>query len=132
MNTLRLYILYAIAFFALASCNKTDDKSLLAAASAKEAYQHLIAGDYESFVQSTAGYDSLPATYYEQVLTSMKQYAAALKGAHGGMSSVDILNASAIDSLHTAQVFLLLHFSDSTTEQVSVQMVEKEGKWFLR
>lgn len=131
MNKL-LYIALALAFFALASCKKTDDKSLQAAASAKEAYQHLIAGEYDMFVHSMAGYDSLPAAYHEQVLTNMKQYAAALKSAHGGMSAIDIINTSAIDSLHTAQVFLLLHFCDSTTEQVSVQMVERNGKWLLK
>ena len=125
-------LLYIVAFFALGSCNTSGDKSQQAAASAKEAYQYIMDGKYESFVHSTVGYDSIPEAYREQVVTSMKQYATSLKKAHGGMSAVDIINAEAIDSLHTAQVLLLLHFTDSTTEQVSVQMVERNGKWLLK
>ena len=51
---------------------------------------------------------------------------------HKGMKRFDVLNAKADTTKRIADVYLSVHYGDSTTEQIVVPMVEVKGKWKMR
>ncbi|MGN1264056.1 MAG: hypothetical protein ACI4TW_08455 [Prevotella sp.] len=117
----------------LLSC-KSDNKSPgdMAADAAKGYYDHLLAGRYAEYVSGLSGTDNIPASYHEQLVVNAKQFVAAQRQEHGGISSVNIVRAAADSVSHTADVFLQLCFGDSTSEEIIVPMVECGGKWLMR
>ena len=104
----------------------------LASLAAEGYYRHLVAGEYEQFLQGRVGCDSLPEDYREQLLTGYKQFMAQQQTAHQGIQSVQASNASRDTTLQLMQVFLLLQYGDSTQEEIVVPMVEQEGRWRMK
>ena len=106
-----------------------EEQALLAA---KGYYEHLLSGEYEDFLEGKAGADSLPADYREQLLAACKQYVFKQRDEHGGIREIQAGNATADTAKHVANAFLLLCYGDSTTEEIVVPMVERDGKWRMR
>ena len=104
----------------------------LASLAAEGYYRHLVAGEYEQFLQGRVGCDSLPEDYREQLLTGYKQFMAQQQTAHQGIQSVQACNASRDTTLQLMQVFLLLQYGDSTQEEIVVPMVEHDGRWRMK
>ena len=96
----------------------------LAALAAEGYYRHLIAGEYEQFLEGKVGVDSLPESYREQLLTCYRQFIAQQQEKHGGIVDVS-LSSVRTDSLDNyTSVFLILCYGDSTQEEVIVPMVD--------
>ena len=57
-----------------------------------------------------------------------------MESQHGGLQSVAISsNVGRSDStLRLTYAFLLLSFRDSTQEEISVPMVERNGEWLMK
>ena len=92
-----------IAFIALAiACTKEIDQGEVAARVAKHYYDTLVAGHYDAFLEGTYQQDSIPKRH------------------------------RADTAKHTADVFLLLTFGDSTSEQIVVPMIQHKGTWLMR
>lgn len=130
MKTVLLSFVAVVAL--MLSCGKEPSREELAGQAVKTCYDHLIAGRYDEFVAATAGTDSLPAAYREQLVVNVRQFAALQKSDHGGIGSVEVLRVK-IDSLSgQTNAFLMLCFADSTKEEIVVPMVEHNGRWMMR
>lgn len=117
----------------LASCSSPDKTpEACAMEMAQQSYTALAQGDYAQFLSARAGMDSIPDSYREQLLTSYKQFVRQQQHAHGGIASVEALRAQADSTLHIMQVYLSLHFADSTREEIVVPMVEYNGMWKMK
>ena len=104
----------------------------LASLAAEGYYRHLVAGEYEQFLQGRVGCDSLPEDYREQLLAGYKQFMAQQQTAHQGILGVQVSNARRDTTLQLMQVFLLLQYGDSTQEEIVVPMVEHDGRWRMK
>ncbi len=115
----------------MTGCSKVTPEEA-AALAAKGYYTHLVAGEYEQFLEGRDGSDSLPAAYREQLLAACKQFMAQQKRDHDGVREVRV-NATATDTLqHYVSVFLLMCYGDSLDEEIVVPMVERQGKWKMK
>ena len=120
-----------IVALCLTSCSKPSAEEL-ASLAAEGYYRHLVAGEYEEFLEGKAGSDSLPADYREQLLAGYKQFMAQQQTSHRGIRSLQTTNARPDTTLQLMQVFLLLEYGDSTQEEIVVPMVEHDGRWRMK
>lgn len=114
------------------SCAEKRDEAQVAANTAKIYYDSLIAGRCDVFVDGTFLPDSIPSAYREQLETNAKMFLHSQTEAHKGISGVSIASCVADSTATNANVFLFLHFNDSTSEQVVVPMIRHEGVWYMR
>ena len=120
-----------MAFMGLLGCGGATPEEL-ASLAAEGYYRHLTAGEYEQFLQGKAGADSLPEDYREQLLTGYKQFMAQQQKSHQGIGAIETTNALMDTTTQQMQVFLLLHYGDSTEEEIVVPMVEVKGRWQMK
>lgn len=118
----------------VASCGKSEktDDGMIAAHAAKLYYENLIRGKGDQFLDGTDMPDTIPDDYRRQLLKNFEQFCVRQKEEHKGIDSVSINHAEFFEKDSTASVFLLLHFGDSTTEQIVVPMLKKKGLWIMR
>ena len=126
-------MLFAVMAITLLSCgDKAPATEKVVATTAKLYYDYLLEEKYDDFV---GGIDlSFPKSekYTEQMRDCAKMFVARQKEIHQGIKAVDAVNAEVDDDAHSANAFLVLHYSDSTSEQVVVPMVERNGVWLMR
>ena len=103
-----------------------------AALAAEGYYRHLLAGEYDQFLEGRAGADSLPDSYREQLLTGYRQFMAQQQEKHDGITAVSVSNVRTDSLDHYTSVFLLLCYGDSTQEEIVVPMVEHNGSWRMK
>lgn len=99
---------------------------------ARQSYAALAQGDYEQFLAMRADVENMPSGYREELLTAYRQFVSQQAHAHGGIALVEALRAEADSTLRVMQVFLTLHYGDSTHEEIVVPMVELNGQWKLK
>lgn len=118
---------------AFAACSK-DSPEQQAVRAAVSYYERLAAGAPADFFAGKAGADTLPADYRQQLLEACRRYSADMEHKHGGLRAVAASsNASRRDtSLGVVYAFLLLSFGDSTQEEITVPMVEYDGRWMMK
>jgi hypothetical protein len=121
-----------IALFALLSCSSPLSPDQQAALAAEGYYRHLLAGEYDQFLEGRAGADSLPDSYREQLLTGYRQFMAQQQEKHDGITAVSVSNVRTDSLDHYTSVFLLLCYGDSTQEEIVVPMVEHNGSWRMK
>lgn len=131
--TVRILLL-AVVLCLLQACSGPSDPTAaeMAGQTAKAYYDQLLRGDYESFVAGSWRPDSIPASYHEQLVTNAKMFVGQQNEEHQGIREVRVANAQADTARHSANVFLLFAYGDSTTEEVVVPMVEHKGVWYMR
>ncbi len=129
------YLVYiAIAFVAFSACTKELSAEEKAAEAAQSYYQLLKDSNVEMFLQGKAGIDSLPAGYRKQMVEVYEQYLTEVKEKHNGINEVRISeNVARYDtSKKFVYAFLMVCFGDSTQEEITVPMVENNGKWIMK
>jgi len=131
MRKRRLLGPLALLFF-VAACGDRLSSEELAALAAEGYYRHLVAGEYEKFLEGRVGADSLPDSYREQLLTGYKQFMAQQQRVHQGIVDVTVSNARTDSLTDYTSVFLLLCYGDSTQEEIIVPMVNHNGRWRMR
>ena len=115
-----------------AACGNGPSKEELAGLAAKGYYQHLVAGEYEQFVEGRFMADSLPADYRSQLIEGYKQFVAQQMEARKGIQEVSVSRAYTDSLAGYTNVLLMLCYGDSTTEEVVVPMVERDGRWMMK
>ena len=115
----------------LIACS-TPSREELASLAARGYYQHLIEGDYEHFIEGREFADSLPDDYRSQLIDSYAQFLAQQQSARGGIREVNISRAFTDSTQNYTSVLLTLSYGDSTTEEVVVPMVERDGRWMMK
>ena len=115
----------------LSACSKPNAEAESAKA-AKAYYDALRQGDYAAFVDATHRPDTIPESYRAQLITNAVTFAKIQQAEHRGIDSVSIARAETDSLGANADVFLLLHYGDSTVEQVVVPMIKVEDEWKMK
>ncbi len=128
-----LYALF-LAVLLLSSCSKKKetDHGAIAAEAAKHYYENLISGKYKQFLEGMNLPDKLPKSYERQMLENFKAFAKRQDKQRKGIKKVSIRSVKFFAKDSTASAFLLLHYGDSTTEEVVVPMLKRRGLWYMR
>ncbi|MBR1687285.1 MAG: hypothetical protein IJ710_02000 [Prevotella sp.] len=113
-------------------CTAAPTAEEQAAEAARTYYGHLADGRYADYLSGVSGADSLPEAYREQLLVGAKQFRAQQQAAHRGIREVRVATARRDSALGVMNAFLVLCFGDSTSEEVCVPMVERDGRWLMR
>lgn len=125
-------LLYLLVAMVTLACTSSLDEGEVAVRAAKEYYGYLLQGDVASFVDGHYRPDSIPDTYREQLITNTKMYVNQQNEEHRGIKDIRIVDAKTDMQKHAANVFLVLSYGDSTSEEIVVPMVESGGVWYLR
>ena len=72
--------------------------------------------------------------YAEQLLQATQLYVDDIQRRHGGLQGVSVSpNVGRRDStLHLTYAFLMLSYNDSTQEEITVPMVDIDGRWCMK
>lgn len=125
-----LAVLVILAFLA-GSCS-SPSKEELASLAAKGYYQHLIEGDFDHFLEGRLMTDSLPADYRSQLIDGYSQFLDQQVQVRGGIKEVRVSRAFTDSTQQYTSVLLMLCYGDSTSEEVVVPMVERNGRWMMK
>ena len=130
----RSFLLFLSLLSFLFSCTSSFSPEQEAASAAKDYYDCLVAGNTTGFLEGKAGVDALPADYAEQLLQATQLYVDDIQRRHGGLQSVSVSpNVGRRDStLHLTYAFLMLSYNDSTQEEITVPMVDIDGRWCMK
>ena len=126
-----VYLVLLVFLVQWAACS-SPTKEELASLAAKGYYQHLIEGDYERFLEGRVMADSLPNDYRSQLIDGYSQFLAQQVKARGGINEVRISRAYTDSTQQYTSVLLMLCYGDSTSEEVVVPMVERNGRWMMK
>ena len=125
-------LVYLILIVIVVACSTGVSREEQAALAAKGYYTHLVQGEYEQFVEGRFMADSLPADYRPQLIEGYKQFVAKQLEARKGIQEVSVSRAYTDSLAGYTNVLLMLCYGDSTTEEVVVPMVERDGRWMMK
>ena len=115
----------------MGACSQPTPEEL-ASLAAQGYYRHLVAGEYEQFLEGRVGADSLPDDYREQLLAGYRQFMAQQQRDHQGIRDVRVTSATTDTLAGHTNVMLILSFGDSIDEEIVVPMVEHNGSWRMK
>ena len=125
-------LVYLILIVIVVACSTGVSREEQAALAAKGYYTHLVQGEYEQFLEGRLMADSLPADYRSQLIEGYKQFVAQQMEARKGIQEVSVSRAYTDSLAGYTNVLLMLCYGDSTTEEVVVPMVERNGRWMMK
>jgi hypothetical protein len=125
-------LVYLILIVIVVACSTGVSREEQAALAAKGYYTHLVQGEYEQFVEGRFMADSLPADYRSQLIEGYKQFVVQQLEARKGIQEVSVSRAYTDSLAGYTNVLLMLCYGDSTTEEVVVPMVERDGRWMMK
>ena len=125
-------LVYLILIVIVVACSTGVSREEQAALAAKGYYTHLVQGEYEQFLEGRFMADSLPADYRSQLIEGYKQFVAQQMEARKGIQEVSVSRAYTDSLAGYTNVLLILCYGDSTTEEVVVPMVERNGHWMMK
>ena len=125
-------LVYLILIVIVVACSTGVSREEQAALAAKGYYTHLVQGEYEQFIEGRLMADSLPADYRSQLIEGYKQFVAQQMEARKGIQEVSVSRAYTDSLAGYTNVLLMLCYGDSTTEEVVVPMVERDGRWMMK
>lgn len=131
LTAIRTAIAAATLAAILAACRqeaKPDDGAVRAATAALDS---LFSGHYDAYLRQIVNTDSLHADYRSQLRAATRQSIARLKETRGAVTSVRPLRQTRDSLAGATYAYVELVFADSTTEEVSVEMVRQRGRWML-
>ncbi|MBQ8046316.1 MAG: hypothetical protein IJ196_00085 [Prevotella sp.] len=120
-----------VAGMLLLACSH-QDTAKVAGQVARQYYEQLLKGDYESFVDGCYQPDAIPESYREQLVDNAKMFVGRQQTEHRGIKEVRLANAEADTVDNRVNAFLVFCYGDSTSEQVLVPMIEQGGTWYMR
>lgn len=132
MKISRLFVAISIVLcvcLGVLSCKKEAPEDA-AAQMALTCYQHLIAEEYDAYLQAMVDYEHMPASYREELKALLAQYVRKEITERGGFSKVTVNSDTIIGT--RANVFLQLKFKDGSTEEISVPMIYDNNVWKLQ
>ena len=128
----KLVYLVLLVFLAQWAACSSPTREELASLAAKGYYQHLIEGDFDHFLEGRVMADSLPDDYRSQLIDGYSQFLAQQVKARSGINEVRISRAFTDSTQQYTSVLLMLCYGDSTSEEVVVPMVERNGRWMMK
>lgn len=149
MMHLRAILPALAALVLLLSCGGKDEKKAKSYDSPSDvavaAYEHLMRGEYEQYLDCVAAYDSIPAGYRAQLVNMLKQANAKAQKERKGVVAVgydgevkegEKPNDKENEMPGASKAFKVVHiditFGDSTREEIAVPVIRQNGKWRLQ
>ena len=133
MMHLRAILPALAALVLLLSCGGKDEKKAKSYDSPSDvavaAYEHLMRGEYEQYLDCVAAYDSIPAGYRAQLVVVAVGYDGEVKE---GEKQNDKENEMPGASKAFKVVHIDITFGDSTREEIAVPVIRQNGKWRLQ
>ncbi len=132
-------ICLTLTLLLIACASKTPEEQ--ATEAALNYYQSLLDGKADGLQAAKVTDDSICAEYQGQLGKVYQHYIDDMQRLHQGLKAVRISdNQARRDSIqqkdgHWEQViyaFLILSFNDSTEEQISVPMVQRQEEWYIK
>ena len=127
-----LDFLVVLVFLVACGGGTPEERASLAA---KGYYEHLMRGEYRQFLE---GKDFQPLDTLatidrmaEQEI-NLRHFLAQQEKEHHGIREVRVSNAETDTIQKITNVFLVLCFGDSISEEIVVPMVEREGRWRMK
>lgn len=114
------------------SCTSPVDECSRAGHAAVQAFEYLIEGQYEDFVNAYYQPDSIPAGYHDFLVENAKMYYQQLLTERRGLEAVSFVSAQVDTTQHYATVRLLTAYRDSSREAIAVPMIRVGNIWKLR
>ncbi len=130
----RLYVVFFVVMaMACSGCgNSPVETEKVVANTAKLYYDYLLQGKYKDFVGGIDRHVPASEAYDRQMIDNAKLFLKRQEILHKGLTSVEVVDAEVDEKVHSANAFLVFSFADSTSEQVVVPMVERDGIWLMR
>ncbi len=130
---MRKLLFIGLALLALCACSSSTPEEQ-AARAARDYFQCLADERPDEFLLGKVDIDSLPDSYRAQLLLAVNQYCSDMRNKHNGLNEVRVSDnvARRDTSLHLTYAFLLLCYGDSTQEEITVPMVERDGQWLMK
>ena len=125
-------LVYLLLIVIVVACSTGVSREDQAALAAKGYYTHLVKGEYEQFMEGRFMADSLPQDYRSQLIEGYKQFVAQQVETRKGIHEVSVSRAYTDSLAGYTNVLLLLCYGDSTTEEIVVPMVERDGRWMMK
>ena len=130
-----LLFFVAIMQMLLFSCNEkrvalNDFSSEGVRVSAEMFLRHMRDSDVVSMVGNTDDAYIQDSSMHEQMSAMMAQFLEMQYALHGGIKDAVATRDTIIDS--TAAVLMNVTYGDRTTEQVQLQMVFRNGRWWMK
>ena len=111
---------------------KAKDAAEVAGRTAKLYYDALLEGKYDVFVAGIDKHLGEQHDYDVQLLANARMFVDKQKDSHQGIASFEVSRVEYSDSAYAANVFLQVHYADSTQEQIVVPMVVRDDVWLMR
>lgn len=121
-----------LALVLLVACRQALSPEEQATLVAKQYYDRLLQSDYDAFMDGKDGADTLPADYRSQLRRAYERYMAEQTAKHQGIRAVRTAAARGDTAQHVTYAFLVLCYGDSTNEEITVPMVERNGRWLMK
>ncbi len=125
-------LLFGMVLSLVACGPSADDAAEVAGRTAKLYYEGLLEGKYDEFVAGMDRHLDGAENYDTQLKANARMFVSRMEKAHQGIASLEVSRVSYCDSAHVANVFMQIHFADSTKEQIVVPMVERDNVWLMR
>jgi len=129
-NVVALCVVFGV--LGMVGCSSKDDYAEVAAQAAKQYYGYLLEGKYEAWVDGHYQAEPISDSYRDQLIVNAKMFMRQQQREHRGIHDVRVANAKADTARHTADVFMVFVYGDSTNEETLVPMVEHGGLWYLK
>ena len=128
----RVMRLLAMALALAACAPKASDPAEVASRTAKLYYDALLEGNYDVFVAGLDRHLGDIGDYDSLLVANARMYVDRQRESHQGIASFEVARVEYDGKGHAANVFLDVHFADSTKEQIVVPIVERDDLWLMR
>lgn len=130
MRKLFYFICFALL---LSSCSgkiisNSDDPSEAAAIY----FNYFVKGKFDSYIQATASYDSIPASYKDRIKALLKQQRKDLKKTKNNIVSFEIEKVECNKDNTKATVFILLRLKSQKEQSIVISLIKQDEKWRLK
>lgn len=95
-------------------------------------YNYYKKGDFKEYVKHMASCDSMPDEYVKNIITLHKSQSNIRKETHGEIDSFKVNRIIKSTSNTHAKVLITHYYSNSTKEEILLQMVYKDNQWKIK
>lgn len=125
-------LLLAVALLALTACEpKAQEEKHYDYVT--ELYAPYLKGDYEGFASHMLSVNDKTDAYRQQVVNMLKQQREITDSLHSGIVGIEVLKVESPAAIPDyASAYILHRYGDGTSEQVILQLIKSDDKWWIR
>lgn len=127
------FVLITVGFMVslvVASCG--NDQGNLPTEVVENSYNQLLQGNYDAFLANRAYMDSIPESFKQQLIANYKMFMHQQQEQHQGIVSFKATRVEEDSTLALTNVYVMVNYADSTSEEIVVPVIQQNGIWKLR